>query len=321
MKVINIILKKIKICPLRARRLIKNMQDIMTFLRTAKNLQEVIDSIVQDLTIDYNNSKDLKIKEKISAINYYDKAIHNKALIASHRKIFNLLYAKLDKDIPEMLFTLDGNKKAFKSFIEKVDLLQSKNKSIDSAYKDIHRFRLVMNNSNIDTKENVDMLYQATIIIIEFFLENDYVLCQPTALNNTKSFKADEHPNVYVPEKSGLPQNYALRTKDYVKEPKESGYQSIHLLFSDKNGNLFEVQTRTFSMHVCSEYGEKAAHNIFKSNRKSYNWDLSQIHLAGFKYVEIEQLQKDGSKKIICELLDNAGLINPIPTFLRRKTF
>lgn len=290
------------------------MKDIMFYLSKATTLCEAIDMLLDALNSDFKETQDLAIKERISALEYYKKCIFNKTLISTHRSEFNGLYSALDKEIPEMTFSLDGNKKSFKSFWEKIDMLQSEHRSIDSV-NDIHRFRLITTTSNVDTEENINELYLATLVTIKYFLSKGYILCTPRPLKDT-GFR--QRKGVFVPQKSLIPEIYSQRVKDYVAKPKKNGYQSIHLMF-EKQENKFEVQLRTFAMHVRAEY-ENAAHEKFKqSTRTVKKWDLSKINISGFKYVEIRD--PETNEIVINELLDNVGIIEPVQTFVRRKTF
>lgn len=290
----------------------------MYFLSKAITLGEAIDMILEELNADYEATGDLEIKEKLSAIKYYKKSIFNKSLIATHRTEFNGLYTAIDKGIPDMTFRLDGNKKALKSFWEKLEMQQNKHQSIDTVYKDIHRFRLISQNANTDTYETIKKLYDAAVITIEYFLAKEYTLCKPNEIKDIKNFKASEHPEIFVPEKQLVPTIYKQRIKDYVFTPKKNGYQSIHLFFS-KEDDLFEVQLRTFAMHIAAEY-TNAAHDEFKQKTRTvHDWDYSKININGFKYVEIRD--PETNEIIKREILDNVGIINPVETFVRRKTF
>ena len=53
--------------------------------------------------------------------------------------------------------------------------------------------------------------------------------------------------------------------KDYISNPKNSGYQSLHVLFMASNGCLVEVQFRNYVQHLFNEY----EHDIhYKGNNK-----------------------------------------------------
>ncbi len=54
------------------------------------------------------------------------------------------------------------------------------------------------------------------------------------------------------------------QSKNYIKEPKKNGYQSLHVIADPGDGHLVEIQIRTDKMHYLAEYGAHASHWKYK---------------------------------------------------------
>ena len=84
------------------------------------------------------------------------------------------------------------------------------------------------------------------------------------------------------------------RIKDYIASPKPNGYQSLHTTLLTPEGVPFEVQIRTFDMHMFCEYGV-AAHWRYKEGNS--NKSLLDDKIAWFKKtIETEKDIKDPEK-------------------------
>jgi len=53
-------------------------------------------------------------------------------------------------------------------------------------------------------------------------------------------------------------------SKNYIKEPKKNGYQSLHVIADPGDGHSVEIQIRTDKMHYLAEYGADASHWKYK---------------------------------------------------------
>lgn len=81
------------------------------------------------------------------------------------------------------------------------------------------------------------------------------------------------------------------RVKDYISNPKENMYQSLHTTVLGREGIPFEVQIRTWDMHETAEYGI-AAHWKYKEG--VYGKDKMEERLAWVrKLLEIQQTSDD----------------------------
>ena len=85
------------------------------------------------------------------------------------------------------------------------------------------------------------------------------------------------------------------RIFDFIANPKENGYRSLHTTLSDKDGRFFEVQIRTSEMHYICEFG-MAAHWHYKDSLSGKYSHQLKLDLAEWnqEIKKIRELDDDG---------------------------
>jgi GTP diphosphokinase / guanosine-3',5'-bis(diphosphate) 3'-diphosphatase len=66
------------------------------------------------------------------------------------------------------------------------------------------------------------------------------------------------------------------RIKDYIAFPKPNGYQGLHTTVFTGDGNIVEIQIKTYEMHMHSEYGI-ASHLSYKAGKENKD-TLAWVH-------------------------------------------
>ncbi|MDR0926831.1 MAG: RelA/SpoT family protein [Ignavibacteria bacterium] len=108
--------------------------------------------------------------------------------------------------------------------------------------------------------------------------------------------------------------------KDYISNPKENGYSSLHIAVAGPGDRVVEVQIRTEQMHHSSEVGV-AAHFRYKSGVKSEILEDNIIQKWLDEVREIfETIGSDNSSKIL-GLISNNNLQDKIYVFTPRDEF
>jgi len=87
------------------------------------------------------------------------------------------------------------------------------------------------------------------------------------------------------------------RFKDYIAMPKANMYQSLHTTVIGPKGERFEIQIRTYEMHMTAEYGI-AAHWLYKETGGS-NVSKESHQLDWLKQLKEMQLETSDNKEFV----------------------
>ena len=250
---------------------------IVPYLYEVDNLVDLLKNYSTDLrkSGDLNNILHANKLDEVRSILEDNKFFK---MIRRHHKE---LYILTKKNFPDLKFSLEGRRKSIISAEEKINLYLAQGRSLEE-FRDVLAFRFVLYNGSIQD------CYKLMENIITFNVVNGFIPCKATTIG-TSNFSREDFPDVEIPSESPLSPEYSEWVKDYICNPKKSGYQSLHCGFQDpQSGRFFEIQIRTFKMHIHAESHPQADHKAYKKDRYSdmdIEFDRSRIHILGYAFV------------------------------------
>lgn len=277
-------------------------------LYQGKDIPDILRLYIAEL----RKSPDFQSQAHASAISNYQSLITDKKISSSVRKEFDFLYSCLDKENPQLRFTMEGRRKSLISFENKILRLLRENRSLDSI-KDIFAFRIVIFGA-LNPEELVQQCYSIMNQIIKFYVSNGYTLCEENPVTDTLNPQSPHYDEIIkeivIPKETSIHPEYTYGIKDYIKNPKQKGYQSLHCAFRTQMGYYFEVQVRTLQMDIFASEGE-ANHEDYKKHKYSDRviFEPSKVKIPGYC------ISKKGS------IIDRVGLEQSLPIFTSQKTF
>ena len=259
-----------------------NVSSSIFDLLNLNNLEDKIDlSFSDDLNFIKINLKgsDIYFNFPISSNDFtlfknhpnYDKLVERYKLYQSDyfKKIINHIKHErlyLKENLPDVNFYSRIRVKSPFSYSKKMNERILNNEYLN--INDIIGQKIVITdvNGSKDSKVLEKACYNISKAIDDFRKTSDFIVKKPNDSNN--SFYTDI--------------NYI--SKDFIKNPKKNGYQSLHIFNEDsKNPDCcFETQIRTFPMEEMAKKDVNVAHNVYK---KRYLDDLSISRMP--KYIEI----------------------------------
>jgi GTP pyrophosphokinase len=99
----------------------------------------------------------------------------------------------------------------------------------------------------------------------------------------------------------GLWRNIPNEFDDYIANPKENGYRSLHTAVIGPEGKVLEVQIRTFDMHKAAEFGV-CAHWQYKGADKTSHQDSYDAKIEWLRQVLAWHEETGGNLELVKEL-------------------
>jgi len=90
-----------------------------------------------------------------------------------------------------------------------------------------------------------------------------------------------------------------IEMNDYIRDPKDSGYQSLHLVVETNKGIKVEIQFRNLVQHLWAESEHREIYNSKKSDEDISNNDLFYQKLAPFVHKSSKSNKKKSKVKRI----------------------
>ena len=245
---------------------------------------EVINNYIHYLNnlIKKKNLDDIQkniLSEYISKLSYY-KIISNTKNPDFNKFIeyINKEYLYLKEKFPYLGIEFQGRIKSLISTDSKIkkDLKQAliNGEELSSiSLKDILAYRYILHipeNLNLNENETAQICYDFLKTQIDFNIKNGNTLLKAKHIDSTNidslKNKISEY-NIQIPTIE-FDDKYSDFVKNYIKNPKESLYQALHVRYMI--GDIpFETQIKTNKMHNFAEYGA-ASHKYYKP-RSSFN--------------------------------------------------
>ena len=94
------------------------------------------------------------------------------------------------------------------------------------------------------------------------------------------------------------------RFKDYIAMPKENGYQSLHTTVFGENGQLYEIQIRTYEMDKLAEYGI-ASHWSYKEKGKTIMQSAMEEKLQFFRSIMELSKEEENDESFVNSVKDD----------------
>lgn len=252
---------------------------ITPFLYNSSSLEELLSKYSKALR-ESNNLKNLLHANKLNEIK---NILLDNNFLSMIRKHYDSLYTFTKKTYPNLKFYLAGRRKAVLGSEKKINLYLLQDRSLND-FRDELAFRFILFDNNIE------LCYSLMKTVIDFNIEKGFIPCKATSVFQTEDFNIEYFSNIHIPNKSFLPPEYQQWVKDYIMHPKSTGYQSLHVAFEDPgSGRCFEIQIRTFEMHIHAESHSLAGHDAYKKQRYSdtdIEFDRLKIKMDGYAFVE-----------------------------------
>ena len=164
--------------------------------------------------------------------------------------------------------------------------------------KDLVGIRFIIH--NYGDENPITACYELSKFIIDT-LSRDWHSTPSLGSNvkGTGKFDSKQYPNISLPtdDDRNILNGNSLYIKDYITEPKNNGYQSLHfVMWLSKISSHIEFQIRTIDMHIRAESRNYASHDLYKEESKPTNsliFDPYRVTVLGYNIIDDGKLLDD----------------------------
>ena len=203
--------------------------------------------------------------------------------------------------------SIRSRKKAFIGFNSKIRLFLSNDYDLN-AIRDLLGFKIILFTSKEDNLLSQKLSYKLMNDLLSFFEINRQatLLTAESRLGKPLQKNSKITKKIFVCNQSFLKPEFESKVKNYVRYPKDTGYQGLHAYIKTSAGLVFEVQVKTLAMDI---YGE-SIHKLHKKQRYAnfkIPLDYKKINLPGVVFDSHNYLVSDK-----CGLLTSVNPFNLI---------
>lgn len=254
--------------------------DLQQVLETSTTMDEVWEGYIQALRenpsitnfLYANKLEEFRNMLAINKLRELEREFHE---VKEHlRKIAKMYGVKI---------RLTRRQKDFVGLNEKIRLFLLKNSPLDKI-NDFLGFRITLCTDSEDTTETVKLCYEVLNKLIEYFvIERRCILTEAEPILQD-AYDADEDTKIVIPSTNMILPGFETNVKDYIRNPKKNGYQSLHTIVRKNDGLVFEIQVRTLAMDIRAEFGS-ANHSPYKVSKylgADIELNLANLSIQGF---------------------------------------
>lgn len=205
----------------------------------------------------------------------------------AHKSLFFDLHKSVIENHADISIHTLARIKSVLRFFQKCRRNLYKNKTLYDI-SDIFAGRIVIDSHKFSEAELIKICYEIATEVLDFMLLHDYLPVHTTGVKDAfQPFDTQKFPDIVIPEENQLPDSLIGFCKDYIKKPKSlTGYQSLHLVFENSQGERMEIQIRTFDMDDRAENCDSTMHDAYEELQDCgvppIHIDYQKIHMPFF---------------------------------------